>query len=87
MSGQIKVVQSDRGGEFLSEQLISHQNQCRTVRELTIHDSPSQNGVAEHGMRIRAERARALLIASGLPCFLWEEAMKHSTWLQNRTPA
>jgi len=52
-----------------------------------VHDSPPQNGVAERGMRTRAERARALLLASGLPHFLWEEAMKHATWLQNRTPA
>jgi hypothetical protein len=36
---------------------------------------------------MRAERARALLIASGLPRFLWEEAMQHATWLQNRSPA
>ena len=39
------------------------------------------------GMRTRAERARALLLASGLPHFLWQEAMLHATWLQNRTPA
>ena len=52
-----------------------------------VHDSPPQNGVAERGMRTRAERARALLIASGLPRFLWEEAMKQSTWLQNWLPA
>ena len=48
---------------------------------------PSQNGVAERGMRTRAEQAHALLISSRLPCFLWEEAMKHSTWLQNQMPA
>jgi hypothetical protein len=71
----IKVVRSDRGGEFQAQQLISHQNQKGTVREFTVHDSPPQNGVAERGMRTRAERARALLIASGLPRFLWEEAM------------
>ena len=51
-----------------------------------MHDSP-QNGVAERGMRTFTERARALLISSGLPWFLWKEAMSHSTWLQNRTPA
>ena len=38
-------------------------------------------------MRTRAERARALLLASGLPRFLWEEAMQHAIWLQNRLPA
>ena len=38
-------------------------------------------------MRTQAERACASLFQSGLPTFLWEEAMKHTTWLQNRTPA
>jgi len=51
-----------------------------------VHDSLPQNGTAERGMRMRAKRAQALLLASGLPRFLWEEAMKHTTWLQNRTP-
>src|SRR5271168_1027696 len=83
---RIRVVRSDRGGEFLSKEMMNHQDQKGTIRETTVHDSPPQNGVAERGMRTRAERARALLLASGLPCFLWEEAMKHSTWLQNRTP-
>ena len=83
----IKTVRSDRGGEFQSAQMTTHQDLKGTVRELMVHDSPPQNGVAERGMRTRAERARALLIASGLPRFLWEEAMKHTTWLQNRTPA
>ena len=57
------------------------------IREFTVHDSPPQNGVAERGMRTRAERAGALLLASGLPCFLWQEVMLHATWLQNRMPA
>ena len=37
-------------------------------------------------MCTRAEQARTLLIASGLPRALREEAMKHSAWIQNRTP-
>jgi len=58
--------------------MIQHQDKKGTVRELTVHDSPPQNGTSERGMRTRAERARALLIASGLLRFLWEEAFKHS---------
>ena len=80
---RIKTVCSDRGGEFLSNQFVQYQDSQGTVRKLTIHDSPSQNGVAERGMRTRAEWACTLLISSRLPHFLWEEAMKHSTWLQN----
>ena len=37
-------------------------------------------------MRTRAELARAILISSGLPRFLWEEAMKHVEWLKERSP-
>ena len=52
---RIKVVHSDQGGEFQTQQLVNHQNQRGTVREFTVHDSPQQNGVAERGMRTRAE--------------------------------
>ena len=86
-SNHIKVVCSDQGGEFQAQAQINHQNQQGTIREFTVHDSPPQNRVAERGMQTRAEKARALLLASGLPHFLWQEAMLHATWLQNRTPA
>jgi len=36
-------------------------------------------------MYTRAELARALLIASRLPRFLWEEAMKHIEWVKERS--
>ena len=47
---RIKVLCSDRGGEFLSDELKCHQDMRGTKRELTIHDSPQQNGVSECGM-------------------------------------
>ena len=58
-----------------------------TKRELTVHDLLQQNGVAKRRMCTHTEHMRALLLASGLLQFLWEEAMKHTMWLQNRTPA
>ena|ERR1700679_3419063 len=61
---RIKIVRSDRGGEFQSKEMVQHQDRKGTIREFTVHDSPPQNGTAERGMRTRAERARALLIAS-----------------------
>ena len=57
-----------------------------TECELIVHDSPQQNGIAKCGMCTCAEHTQALLLASGLPRFLWEEVMKHVTWLQNHTP-
>ena len=43
-----------------------------------MHDFPPQNRVSEQGMRTRTEHARVLLLSSGLPHFLWEEAIKHA---------
>ena len=63
-----------------------YQDSKGTVCKLTVHDSPPQNGISECGMQTQAELARALLIASGLTRFLWEEAMKHVAWIKNRSP-
>ena len=43
----IKVVRSDRGGEFQSKEIIQHQDAKGTVCKLTVHDSPPQNGTAK----------------------------------------
>jgi hypothetical protein len=50
-SNCIKVSRSDHRGEFLSKELIQHQDNKGTVHKLTVHDSPQQNGISEHGMR------------------------------------
>ena len=84
---RIKSCHSNRGGEFMANKLTKHQDLKGTKQEFTVHDSPPQNSVSERAMRTQAERARALLILSSLPSFLWEEAMRHSAWLQDRTPA
>ena len=83
----IKTSCADRWGEFMLKELLDHQDMKGTKREFTVYDLPPQNGVSKRGMRTRAEQACALLLASGLPRFLWEEAMKHSAWLQDQTPA
>jgi len=57
----IKYSHSDWGGEFLSQ---------GTQRELTVHDSPPQNGVSQTWNVHCAEQAQAMLISSGLPHYL-----------------
>ena len=71
----------------MSKQIISHQDQKGTKWELTIHDLPPQNGVAQRGMWTQAKHACALILGLGLPHYLWEEAMRHAAWLQDWTPA
>jgi GAG-pre-integrase domain len=44
---KIKVLHSDRGGEYLSDTFVSHLQEAGTVQKLTVHDTPQHNGVAE----------------------------------------
>ena len=52
----------------------------------TTHDTPAHNGVVERRNRSLLELCRAMLHDSGLPQFLWAEAVRHATWILNRTP-
>ena len=81
----IKVLHSDRGGEYLSEVFDQHLKSAGTARRLTVHNTPQLNGVAERLNRTLVERIRAFTHSSGLPKFLWGEALRHATWLKNRT--
>ena len=51
----IKVACSNQGGEFLSNDLTQHQDMRGTKHELTVHNSPQQNGIAKCGMRTCTE--------------------------------
>ena len=76
---------SDCGGEYLSDAFIKHLAKQGTVHKLTVHDTPEQNGVAEVFNHIALERVCAILHGSGLPKFLWGEAVRHMVWLKNCT--
>ena len=81
----IKVLCSDRGGEYLSDAFDKHLAAAGTVCCLTVHDTPQLNGIAERLNRTLVECIRAFTHLSGLPKFLWGEALHHVTWLKNRS--
>ena len=43
----IKVLQSDRGREYLLKDFDNHLKANGTIRSLTVHDTPKENSVAE----------------------------------------
>jgi hypothetical protein len=73
--------QSDRGGEYMDSNFLSHLQSQGTVIRRTVHDSPSQNGKAERLNRTIPEHARAMRIEARLPKALWGEATMHAVWL------
>ena len=81
----IKTLHTDRGGEYMGDAFTAHLRKAGTVRRLTVHDTPEYNGVAERFNQTAIEKVCALLHESGLPRFLWGEALQHVVYLKNRT--
>ena len=82
----IKVLHSDRGGEFLSDNFTNFLEGQGTIRKLTVHDTPEHNGNAERAHRPLLNIIRTMLIEAGLPKWLWGSAMDYAVYIWNRTP-
>ena len=82
----IKVLHSDRGGEYLGKEFVMYLKAAGMKQKLTVHDTPQHNGIAERLNCTLLEKVRAMLHESGLPHMLWGEAVHHAVWLKNRTP-
>jgi transposase InsO family protein len=76
----------DNGRELVNDEIIKFCREEGITIETTAPYSPSQNGVAERFNRTLIELVRAMLIAKGLPTFLWDEAVNHATYIRNRSP-
>ena len=91
----IKVVRSDRGGEYYgkhgdAEQLkgpfSKYLEDSGIVAQFTMPGSPEQNGVAERRNRTLMEMVRSMISRTNLPSFLWGEALKTALYILNRVP-
>ncbi|CAI5501051.1 unnamed protein product [Closterium sp. Naga37s-1] len=81
---KLKAVPSDRGGEFLGDAVKAWTAEFGIKTQLSVADTPQQNGVVERWHRTMAEGIRTLLVDSGLPSRLWGEALMWVVWIKNR---
>jgi hypothetical protein len=77
-----KAIRIDRGKEFVNKNLSAWCCEKGIEIQMTAPYSPAQNGVAERMNRTLVELARAMM--QGIPEFLWEYAINHSSYLRNR---
>jgi hypothetical protein len=81
---KIKILRSDNGGEYTSNEFGSF---CRDVgikRELTTPYNPQQNGVAKRKNRTIMEAVKTMIHDQDLPMHLWAEAVRTTIYVQNR---
>ncbi|KAJ0906671.1 putative RNA-directed DNA polymerase [Helianthus annuus] len=83
-SQKIKILRTDRGGEFISHQFNDYCQQEGIRRQLTAPYTPQQNGVVERRNRTVLNMTRSLLKTMKVPDALWGEAVRHSVYLLNR---
>ena len=83
---KIKVVHSDRGGEFLSDDFKSHLERQGILQQLTVHDTSEHNGIAECVHLTIFNGVRTVLLASDLPKWLWGYTLNYIVYVYNRTP-
>ena len=83
---KIKVIRSDRGGEYESAAFSDFCAQYGIVHQTTAPYTPQQNGVAERKNRTLKEMINSMLNSSGLLHNLWGEALLTANVILNRIP-
>jgi hypothetical protein len=90
---KIKVVRSDRDGEFYGRHaqygqipgpFAKYLEENGIVAQYSTSGEPQQNGVAEHRNCTLMDMVRSMLSHSNLPVQLWMEALKTTTHILNR---
>ncbi|KAL0424086.1 UNVERIFIED_CONTAM: Retrovirus-related Pol polyprotein from transposon TNT 1-94 [Sesamum radiatum] len=76
----VKVLRTDRGGEFVSAEFNSFCEEMGIHRQLTTSYTPQQNGVAERKNRSLVEMAKSMLKAKCLSKSFWAKQ-----FIQRRT--
>ena len=74
----------DNGKEYVNEKVRTWADSRGITLEMTAPYSSAQNGVAERFNRTYMELARSMIVAKGLPTFLWDEAVAHANYIRNR---
>ncbi|KAH9668657.1 Integrase catalytic domain-containing protein [Citrus sinensis] len=91
----IKIVRSDRGGEYYGRYTGSRQKpgpfarfleENGIVTQYTIPSSPYQNGIAERRNRTLMDMVWSMISNSNLPLSLWSEPLKTVVYVLNRVP-
>ena len=85
LNKEIKVLRSDRGGEYESS-FVDFCAQQGIINETTTPYSPQSNEVVECKNHTLKEMMNAMLISSSLPQNTWGEAILYANYLLSKVP-
>ena len=80
---KIKILRSDNGGEFTSNEFNEYCKEFGIKRELTIPYNLQQNGVEERKNGTIMEAIKDMIRDQDIPMYLWEEASRTTIYVQD----
>src|SRR4051812_39934983 len=83
---RIKLLRSDHGGEYLSQEFDDHLKSRGIVPQLTPPGTPQRNGVSERRNRTLLDMVRWMMSQSDLPLSFWGHALETAAFTLNRVP-
>ncbi|MDM1575528.1 integrase catalytic domain-containing protein, partial [Escherichia coli] len=83
----LKVLRSDRGGEYLSGEFRDYLKEHGIVSQWTPSGTPQLNEVSERRNRTLLDMVRSLMSFTDLPVFLWGHSLLTAIYLLNRVPS
>jgi hypothetical protein len=84
---KIKFLRSDRGGEYLSYDFLTHLKASGIVSQLTPPGTPQRNGVSERQNRTLLDMVRSMMSLTDLPLSFWGYALETAAFTLNRAPS
>ena len=85
-SQKIKILRSDNGREYVSNELLYIYSHSGIQVQHSIPYTPQQNDLAERKNRSLKEMTTCMLESKKLATNLWVEAMHAARYIQNRVP-
>ncbi|GJU17939.1 retrovirus-related pol polyprotein from transposon TNT 1-94 [Tanacetum coccineum] len=85
LSATVRNVRTDNGTEFVNQTLREFYEIVGISHQTSVAHTPQQNDVVERRNQTLVEAARAMLIFSKAPLFLWAEAINTACYTQNRS--
>ena len=82
----IKVLRSDRGGEYFLDQFNDHLKDNGIISQLTPLGTPQHNGVDERRNRTLLDMVCKMMSMSELPISVWGYALETAVYILNRVP-
>ena len=88
MTGRrVKAIRHDNAKEFVVGVFGKHVEELGIEVQLSLPYEHEQNGKAERANRLIIDRARCLMLESGLKKIYWPYAVRTATFLANRSPS